>query len=122
MMFKLLQHVSIASRWIASTRLFPLCGWNLILGLILSLYAVLAAPAVAQDIEPGLTVRQTLLEPASGVTQVGETITVQTTLTNTGDTTIDILPLAISFDATTMGFTGASIADTPAHPIRRQPA
>lgn len=116
MMFKLLQGVPIASRCIASTRLSPLCGWSLILGLILSLYAVLAAPAVAQDIEPGLTVRQTLLEPASGVTQVGETITVQTTLTNTGDTTIDILPLAISFDATTMEFTGASIADTPAPP------
>lgn len=58
---------------------------------------------------PNVQVTKTLVSPASGLAHVGDTITFQIAITNTGNTRLDQVPLADTFDSTYLTFSSASL-------------
>lgn len=75
-------------------------------------FAVPTTPTAtqAQTTNVPVTVETTLISPANGQAAIGDTITYQIKLTNTGTTLIDVLPLGDTFDPTYLRFASASIA------------
>lgn len=74
---------------------------------------VSAGPTTAQvtTTRPGLTVTKTLVTPATGSPQVGDTVVFQIALQNSGSTTLTTLPLSDNYSTGCLAF--ASATPTP---------
>ncbi len=59
---------------------------------------------------PRVNVTKTLVEPADGVAQVGDTVTYQIQIENTGNTTLEVVPLQDTYNTTYLSFTTANPA------------
>jgi len=61
---------------------------------------------------PGFTVTKTVIAPSGRAAQIGETITFQLTVNNTGDVDFVTVPLSDTFDAAFLSFVSATPAET----------
>lgn len=91
--------------------LHPISVLALVVAIILA--TAFQAPETTRAAQPGtpsISLTKTIVEPANKVARAGDPVVFQLTLTNTGTTPITTLPLADTFDATKLQFTGASIS------------
>ena len=81
-----------------------------------------AGPASANSsvlvTRPGVTVAKTRHAGQDPVVQVGQTVTYDLTVTNSGNTTLTTVPLADAFDAAALSFDSATVAPDSTTPAR----